>query len=309
MKTKRTLVPSLLACLVTSSAGLHASTLSLASPYNVYVLGDMQESNVDSEGRVAVGGNATLTNYGVGSKFQGNPASAGNTLVVGGNLAYNGGEVHYGNTVYGGTLSGSFGSPNGSITHGTALDFASTNTSLLTASAYWGNLTATGSTINYHGGVHMVGTSSDLNIFTLSGAMLASSWGVVIDAPAGSTVLVNVTGTSDAFKNMGLSFQDLNNDHTGSTGRQNVIYNFFEATALEINGISIQGSILAPKATVNFGNGNVEGNLIAGNLIGNGEAHNYLFQGNLPSPTTVPEPATFMLSLAGAALLILRRRR
>ncbi len=302
-------MPSLLACLIVSSAGLHATVLSIASSYNVYVLGNMQESNVDSEGRVAVGGNATLTNYGVGSKFSSSPGSAGTTLVVGGNLSYNGGEVHYGSLAYGGTLSGNFGVPNGSITHGSPFDFTTGNGYLLNASSYWSGLTATGSTINYYGGVQLIGTNPGLNVFTLSGGLLSSAWGVMIDAPAGSTVLVNITGSADAFRNMAIQFQDLNNDHTGLANRQNVIYNFYEATTLELGGISVQGSILAPKATVNFGNGNVEGNLIAGNLIGSGEAHNYLFTGDLPAPTPVPEPASAILSLAGCAMLALRRRR
>lgn len=302
-------MPSLFACLIASSASLQAAVLSVASPYNVYVLGNMQESNVDAEGRVAVGGNATLTNYGVGSKLSGSP---GNSLVVAGDLAYNGGEVHHGNIVYGGSLSGSFGVPNGSITHGSAIDFAAGNSYLLGASVYWSGLAANASTIDYYGGVHLVGSNADLNVFSLTGAMLSSSWGVVIDAPAGSTVLINVSGVADTFRYMGIQFQDLNSDGTGLTNRQNVIYNFYEATSLELNGISVQGSILAPKATVNFNNGNVEGNLIAGNLIGTGEAHNYLFQGNLPSvpsQSQVPEPATLGLSLLGCALLVLRRRK
>ncbi len=304
-------MPSLLVCFfAATSTGLHATTVfSSASSYNVYVLGTMQESNVDSEGRVAVAGNATLTNYGVGSKFQASPSSAGNSLVVGGNLAYNGGEVHYGNIVYGGTLSGNFGVPNGSITHGSPVDFTATNNYLLTASSYWSNLTSTGSTINNYGGIQLIGTDPNLNVFTLSGSMLSSSWGVTIDAPAGSTILVNVSGTTDLFRYMGIQFQDLNGDGTGVANRQNVLYNFYEATSLEINGISVQGSILAPKATVNFGNGNVEGNLIAGNLYGNGEAHNYLFTGSLPSPVSVPEPSVPLLSVATLTLLVLRRRR
>lgn len=78
---------------------LTGATLSPADPYNVFVFGNMTESNVDSEGRVAVGGTATFTNFGVGNTFAGNPSSAVNSLVVGGNLSYNGGEVHYGNVV------------------------------------------------------------------------------------------------------------------------------------------------------------------------------------------------------------------
>lgn len=37
----------------------------LANQYNVFVFGDMSLSNTYAEGRVAVGGTATLSNYGV----------------------------------------------------------------------------------------------------------------------------------------------------------------------------------------------------------------------------------------------------
>jgi choice-of-anchor A domain-containing protein len=306
VKLNRTLAGSLLAGLVVFGSPAHATVLSLASNYNVYVLGNMTESNSDSEGRVAVGGNATLSSYGVGSKLT---SGAGNALVVGGNLSYNNGEIHNGNLVHGGSLTGNFGIPNGTITHGNAMDFATTSNYLTTASSYWSGLSSNGSTLNNYGGVQLIGTDPTLNIFTLSGAQLSSSWGVTIDAPAGSTVLVNVTGTTDVMQYMGMNFQDLNNDGSGLASRQNVIYNFYEATSLTLRGIGVQGSILAPKATVDFSNGNIDGQLIAGNLIGSGEAHNYLFQGNLPNPMPIPEPSSALFIVAAGGMLAMRRRR
>lgn len=313
MKLTRALVRLLLAALALGSATtVRATTMALgdASAYNVYVLGDMKESYTDSQGRVAVAGNATLTGYGVGSSFSNNPSAAGTTLVVGGNLAYNNGEIHYGSVAYGGTMTGSnYGIPNGTATHGSVLDFGATNSYLTSTSSYLAGLTSNGATTDYYGGVHLVGSDPTLNIFTLSGAALASAWGVVIDAPAGSTVLVNVTGTTSGMQNMGLNFQDLNGDGTGLVGRQNVIYNFNQATSLTLGGVSVQGSILAPNATVNFNNGNIEGQLIAGNLIGSGEAHNYLFQGNLPAPTQIPEPSSVLLLGLAGGVLVMRRKR
>lgn len=254
-----------------------------ASPFNVFVFEGMTESNVDSEGRVAVGGNAFLTNFGVGSAFSSNPSSAGNSLVVGGNLSYSGGEVHFGNVVYGGLLSGTPAVPNGTLTQsGGAVDFTATRNSLVAYSTYWAGLASTGATSYPYGAVNLVGTDANLNIFDLSGADLASAWGVTIDAPAGSTVLVNIDGTADSFDNLGINFDDLNNDGTGRTDKQRVLFNFYTATSLAISGISVKGSILAPNAAVTFGNGNVEGNLIARELTGSGEAHNFLFNGSLP---------------------------
>lgn len=279
-------------------------------PLNVFVFGDMSESNVDSEGRVAVGGNATLTNYGVGSAFQSNPSSAGDTLVVGGDLSYNGGEVHYGNVVYGGTLTGSASAPNGTVTQGSVIDFTAAETELTNHSAHWSGLDATGTTVNNFGGIQLIGVDPEINIFTLAGIDLNGAWGVTIDAPSGSTVLVNVSGLTNDFDNMGINFQDLNNDSTGITDKQHVLFNFYESTSLSISGISVQGSVLAPSAAVTFGNGNIEGNLIANSLTGSGEAHNDLFSGTLPDIEAIPEPnAGFFAAIGGFLWLALLRRR
>ena len=280
-----------------------------ASPFNVFVFENMTESNVDSEGRVAVGWNAFLTNFGVGSAFQSNPPSAGNTLVVGGDLSYSGGEVHYGNVVYGGSLTGSVSAPNGTVTQGAGVvDFVATRDSLTDHSAYWSGLAPTGSTGYNYGGVTLVGTNPDLNIFDLSGSYLNSAWGVTIDAPLGSTVLVNIDGVTNDFDNLGINFTDTNGDGTGITDKQHVLFNFYEATSLSISGISVKGSILAPGAAISFGNGNVEGNLIARSLTGSGEAHNFLFSGSLPE-MAVPEPSVLALAGASLALAGMRRRR
>ena len=46
-----------------------AFNFGLANDYNVFVFGNISLSNTDAEGRVAVGGNATLNNYGVGASI------------------------------------------------------------------------------------------------------------------------------------------------------------------------------------------------------------------------------------------------
>ena len=43
-----------------------ASTLGPADGYGLFVIGDYTASNTDSEGSVAVGGNATVSNYAAG---------------------------------------------------------------------------------------------------------------------------------------------------------------------------------------------------------------------------------------------------
>ena len=43
-----------------------AINFAAANGYNVFLFGDINLSNTDAEGRVAVGGNATLSNYCIG---------------------------------------------------------------------------------------------------------------------------------------------------------------------------------------------------------------------------------------------------
>src|SRR6185295_12199182 len=57
--------------------------LGTAGGFNLFVLGNLTQSGSDTEGRMAVGGNATLASYSVGARLTG----ASDVLVVGGNLS------------------------------------------------------------------------------------------------------------------------------------------------------------------------------------------------------------------------------
>jgi len=46
------------------------------------------------------------------------------------------------------------------------------------------------------------------------------------------------------------------------TAISNVLYNFYQATALKIQGINVRGTILAPFAAVNFVTGVQDGQMI-----------------------------------------------
>ena len=64
-----------------------AINFGLANDYNVFVFGNLSLSNTDAEGRVAVGGNATLSNYGVGAGITPlPPANTDPSFVVDGDI-------------------------------------------------------------------------------------------------------------------------------------------------------------------------------------------------------------------------------
>lgn len=70
-----------------------AINFGLANDYNVFVFGNLSLSNTDAEGRVAVGGNAVLSNYGVGAGITPlPPAGTDPSFVVGGAINVSGGS-------------------------------------------------------------------------------------------------------------------------------------------------------------------------------------------------------------------------
>jgi len=290
-----------------------ASAFGIAADYNVFVFGDMNQSS-DAEGRVAVGGNATFTNFGIGDRLAG---SSDTRLVVGGDLTYNGGQIFGGNALVGGSVNTPVYfncTPNCGVNQGTLIDFAAVQQELSALSKGLGGLSTTGSAEHKWGGIHLAGNNSDLSVFNLDGNWFSnSSYLNISGVNNDATVVFNVFGDSVSIANFGLNL--------GGINKQNVLFNFVEATQLSTTGFSFAGSVLATQAHYNFNNGNVEGNLVAASVAGSGEFHNYKFEGNLPqfapnptpleptpTPASVPEPAMGLGLIVGAAGLLRSRR-
>lgn len=278
-----------------------AALLGPAQDFNVFVFEDLNV-NADAHGRVAVGGNATLTGFGTASELP--AAGAGNTLVVGGDLNYDGGQVFEGDVVVGGNVISAPSIRNGTLKSGNPINFAEAEQFYKNYSAQLGNLAANGSVIKEEwGAIKLTGNSLDLNVFELKASDLASATSFNIEFDSNSTVLVNVTGNPFALQN---SFQMTLNDNPNGAGADRVLLNFVDATQLSSSNFSWQGSVLAPLADYDpFSNGHINGQLIAKSVTGtSSEFHIFapnngnssvVFEGDdLPDPEAVPEPLTIL---------------
>jgi choice-of-anchor A domain-containing protein len=292
-------------------ASASAGLLSTPYDYNAFIFNTFTQSASDTQGRLAVGGAASLTNYEVGLTL-GTVANS-DTLLVGGNLTFNSGTVHHGNVRYGGTASTSLlAVPDGSLIHGgIAANFFSTQkTAATTLSSGLNGLTVNGTTTNSFGQLTLTGTNATLNVFHVSGTQLASATGFTVNAPAGSTVVINVDGTTDQMVNFGFTLHGVDQQH--------VVFNFPQATTLSLSAIGVTGSILAPNAALSFTNGVLNGDLVALSLTLNGQINSAEFLGSSAWSGMIgsqsigtPEPGTFATAGLGlvAAAAFSRRRR
>lgn len=141
---------------------------SIAGSYNVFLLGNLGSAsapfqNTDSQGRVAVAGNAYVN----GSAINGNNVSGDGALIVGGNLSQTGGSIA-GNAYVGGnaTLSNT-GSVQNLVVGGSLTDSGGTIS---------GNVFVGGASTNLSGGVtingslSLTGSNSTLNASSNGGS-------------------------------------------------------------------------------------------------------------------------------------------
>lgn len=315
----------LLALALTFAAGATVATraatinISEAQDFNLLTFGNTTLLNSDTEGRAAIGGNATFSSYSVGDHAT-NPSPTTGSLIVKGNLSATGGQVYNGSIYVGGSYSGpgySLNSAAGSVTtyglgNAVPFDFSAAQTALAAKSASYGAEAANGTSVLQWSTLTLTGTQTGLNavnIFNITAAQLSAASCLVLNVAADSHVLINVSGTSVTFSNKGLQGFDA----------ENTLFNFYQATSLTMSGIGVQGSILAVNADVNFQSGQMNGQLIAksfsGASWGVGELHNHAFENQVSSAPSnslaaVPDAAsTGILMLIALASLVGTRSR
>jgi len=232
--------------------------------YNVFVLGDYNLGS-DVLGKVAAGGNITMSNFSVGASLA--ETDTANVLVSGGDLNLANGAI-WGDAVHGGSFNAdtSVSFPRGAASQGTPIDFVARGNELRALSSRLNGLAANGTTtVEAWGGVFFTGTDPSVNVFTVSASDLASAWTLFFNAPAGSLAVINVSGTTASLRG-GHVF-------SGGIDQTGVLFNFAEATSFTADGYGLWGTMLAPHADVTFNNGSFDGGIYAKSLTGNAEGH------------------------------------
>ena len=291
------------------------NSMTLGQLFNAIIAGDFQASGGDTEGRLAIGGNARFSSgYSVGFASVGEviPPSTPNIdrLIVGNNL-YDGVFSVNGNIVYGGVREGparymtnntlravtpvTFTAEGNVPSDGSGMSFDVLRERIKLASAMIGNMDDRGVTNVYRDAWSLLLQGGDpaLNVFNVQ----VADWNVnqsenVIDVPSSSTVIVNIHGTAATFWRGTIRLVGVVTN--------NVLFNYVDATTLTSTSIDHNGAVLAPYTDAQLSGGSINGFAFFGGSIttSNGfEFHNFPFRGQI----CVENPSLPMIALSVTA--------
>ena len=284
-----------------ASAQIQCSTLDQAtgitgfSNFSLFTPGNVTVSTpVDIQGAAAIGGTAMLDNYTVdsanatplplGYSLVAPTLANGSTVIItDGNYAYGGNPAHVYNNGSGTRI------PASAATDTNPLDFAQLSSDLSGFSAGLAAI-APNMTLSKIDPAHysLTGTSTSGNAFDTTISQLAPSAGSTLDisAPAGSTVVINVTDSGT------VNLAPLATIKLVGASQSTVIWNFPNASAITAGSTQWEGTILAPAASLDYPGAQVDGSVYVASLSGATEIHYFPFTGTLCTSTTTTQGPT-----------------
>ncbi|KAI3641839.1 hypothetical protein MIR68_000108 [Amoeboaphelidium protococcarum] len=232
------------------------------SDYNAIIFGDMKASS-DVEGKLAVQGNAEFgAGFSVGDKLQNVSACSDAVTVTGGSLKWPNGRNYFGNIVVGDNSTSKIETgmimENGCqvLENPQHFNFNAAWTDVKAMSLELSKMADTvvsrevDALLNLNltfGGQRMVECMNVADGSYLGSAV--KSFASVSGIKQGVTIVINIAGTSPVMANM---------DQEALAGF-NVIFNFYQATTIQIYGIAVRGAVVAPLASGQGLNGVVHG--------------------------------------------------
>ncbi|WP_169748995.1 putative Ig domain-containing protein [Gynuella sunshinyii] len=296
--TKIVTLPLILLTSVLTAFSSFAEDFGVAQPYNALVFGDFTAAASDVEGRLAAGGNISLTSYAIGQLVKTAPPDA--VLVAGGDIHFSNGKAYHGNILAAGSTDDISESVRYSMAEGASIvagaslpiDFAEAEAELTQLSADLAALEANTEVKFQWGGLYMTAAcDATTQVFQLDGNQVLAANTFKVDlscAPADATYVFNIDGAATGMTNMGLQSLE--------SVRNHVVYNFYQATSLTLQSVGVEGSVLAPLAHLENPAGVIKGQLFARSWNGPMQINQVPFAGDLPvsnePPVIISTPVT-----------------
>ncbi|MFT8317733.1 MAG: SpaA isopeptide-forming pilin-related protein [Sporolactobacillus sp.] len=283
--------------------------LGVASKFNAFIFNDFTQVNSDSEGRLALGHSATFNGgYSVASAFRGSQEI---NLVIGNELHDLGDGEIYGYFVAGekdGTppvieakayqkaqqKAGLYVSDVPDFINNGVSNFAEAKAQLQQLSSDYKDLSATqakGDVTQLSGGRLNLSYkgSAGLVVFDVTDQQFNSAGELNFDVDPGKTIIINFSGNTFNWP-AGQEFLNGQGMNKGDPQAAKILFNFPEASAINLSSAGICGSILAPNATIKTNGGQINGTVVANNYIAasqSAELHDQLFQPTIPDTPVI----------------------
>lgn len=283
---------------------LHAGQIHLgpATQYNGFFFGDFSASKSNTEGALAVGGNAHFADYSV--NLAGKDKASVPGLVVAGTLNFGVGDV-YGETYVGKTAS----VLDTSSLHNGLFNQAALPVDFAKARQHLSDLSSSLSSLQNPLSVDksqakklvLIGDNSEEDqVFNIDARELDGVEAFLYrNINEQAYVVINIAGEKIDFNLH--SDTDMAAHHNG----QRTLLNFYQARDLRLHG-TVWGTILAPDAHVSGTSSRIEGQVIAQSWRGPMQLSHNPFD---ESEASVFEPSSLLLLLLVSPLLLMRRER
>lgn len=268
--------------------------LGVARGFNAFIEQSFISQYTDIEGRLAAGGDIQLESYGVASNI--NVTAETLTLIAGGDIQYNNGMIFSGSVLSGGSSAGIAQNVRNGMDLGSSImefatlpfDFSEQFTLLRDVSQSLSLAEPTGSVNFQWGGMYLTGDcESDVQVFSIDGAQLITAHTFQVDCvPEGATIVFNIDNANPGMQNVGL--------YALQPRANKILWNFYEAQTVTFSSIGVEGSILAPNATLDTPWGYVNGTVMVKSWSGHMELHNVPFTGEITS--LLPSEAPVIIS-------------
>lgn len=322
MKTSSRSLASAFVFFLGSMAGISTASAQALDfeNYNVIVFGDLN-TNSDIEGRTFVGGNFTGTNSAtLGNRLQNKVPSNDRSFVVGNNIvAGNPLQVQGGSLYIDGSANGRIINAAGIVADHTIDAATASIKSYAEAQSQSLMSMASDSIVTLPSGgqpgptkFFATGGLDGLAVFHVNALDIFSNnlgqqLELILDANT-TDVLINVTGNVNWASNINMV-----GNFNSNYWQAHTLWNFYDATLVDLNSHQFNGGILAPKAEVILDGGSIDGIVVANKLTATAEVHlpdsNASLSAYSGYTAPVPEPGSAIFLLAAGGLLFIMRNR
>ena len=277
----------------------------VAEYYNVFVFEDFTHESAAVMGAVAVGGDLTVSNFGMAQHLD-NSWYGFDTLVVGGTMDFNGGAVHEGNVAYAAATTTDLDVKNGMARQEAGvIDFDGLRTQLLALSGFWKGLPTTpGASVTVTSSGNLEFDAANLPglvVINATHGQFASAKNLKANNVAPSaTLLINVNGNAITGDDLLMS---INGNGVNPQEADRVVLHLPDANNIRMNRGSVHAALFAPRSNLIMDNGTIHGTVIVKNFTGmNGGIimHRTFIGDDLPG-TWPPsgDPASLLLQMSG----------